>query len=774
MMSLWFESIGHDLRFGLRQIRRTAGTTAVALIAAALGIGANSTVFSFFNAIHLRTAQVAEADRLVALHRSDQRNAGSREDLTATEYEYFREHVTAFTGLAVQNWAWIWLAHGEQSAEWKGGQVSVNYFDVLGLTPHVGAFFSSDRELSSVVLSYTAWIRTFGGDPYVVGRIVRLNQQPFTVAGVAPKGFEGVYLGDALDIWVPHSRPEGTAVGKLRRGRSVEDARAELSVLSTRLAETGQRHDRSARVVAEPLRGVHPQTRQTLIILPSLLGAITICLLAIACANIAGLLLARGDSRRQEIALRLSLGASRRRVVRQLLTESILLSGLGGLLGLWIAVFGCELLEQFFGYQIPGVRLALDWRVVTISLALSVLTGVSVGLVPAWHATRRDLVTVMRARSYAGLSAVAVQIALSAVLLISAGLLFQSTRAVLARPGIDPEQVAHFRLRPSRLGYGLERARTYQRELLRQIEALPGVDGAVIARVPPERGWCCDIDVAKPGEEAFKVPQNEVSPGFLPMLGIPILHGRDFLDGDHNVVIVNKALAAQLWREQGAVDQELWVDRQPYRVIGVAADIHALQPGEAAYPYVYLPIWGRDARDHRLFVRTRGPASRMLEQLRREVVSVDPEVHVGQESTLAGRAEMSYQRERLLTAVLEFTGIVAVLLTAIGIFGLVSYQVSRRTREIGIRMALGADAAEVIGWVMRGGLIATSVGLVAGAFIAWHSARMLTAFLYGVAPSDAMTFAAAVVLLAVVAVAAGWLPARRVSRIDPAAALRVE
>lgn len=445
----WLESIGHDLRFGLRQIRRTPGITAVALVATAVGIAANSTVFSFFNAIHLRTLSVAAADRLVALHRIDQRSAGGRESLTAAEYEYYREHATAFTGLAIQNWMWSWLSHGEQSVEWKGGQVSCNYFDVLGIAPHVGGFFSSDCNLSSVVLSYRTWIRTFDGDPRVVGQTVRLNQQPFTVVGVAPNGFEGVYLGDALDIWMLHPGPEGVAVGNLRPDQSLEDARAELSMLSTRLAETAGRENRHARVMAEPLKGVHPETRRALAIFPSLLAAITICLLAIACANIAGLLLARGDSRRKEIALRLSLGASRRRVVRQLLTESMLVSGLGGLLGLWLAAFGCRLLEQFFGYQIPGVRLALDWRVVSLSLALSVVTGVFFGLAPAWHATRQDLTTAMRERSYAGLSAVAVQITLSAVLLICAGLLFQSMRAVLVRPGIDPEHVAHFRLRPS-------------------------------------------------------------------------------------------------------------------------------------------------------------------------------------------------------------------------------------------------------------------------------------------------------------------------------------
>jgi len=766
------DSIRQDLRFALRQMKRTPGLTAVALVAIGVGIGANSAVFSFFNAIHFRTLSVAAPDRLTALHRVDPR--GGRQNLSATEYEHYRQHATVFSGIAVQNWSWAWLSHGEQSVEWKGGQVSFNYFDVLGITPQVGAFFSNDRDLSSVVLSYRAWLRTFGGDPRVVGRTVAVNQQAFTVAGVAPKEFEGAYLGDALEVWMLHAEPEGVGIGRLRPGRSLAEARAELAILSSRLATNAAHENRHARVILEPLKGVHPETRRALAIFPSLLAATTVCLLAITCANIAGLLLSRADARRKEVALRVSLGASRRRVVRQLLTESILLSGLGGILGLWLAVFGCGLLEQFFGYQIPGVRLALDWRVVSLTLVLSAATGVLFGLAPAWHATRSDLTRAMRERSSAGLSAVAVQTALSAVLLICAGLLFQSMRAVLVRPGVDPDRVAHFRLRPSRLGYSLERARTYQRELLRRVEALPGVEGAVIARVPPERGWCCDIDVAKPGEEAVKVPQNEVSPRFLPALGIPIVEGRDFVDGDRNVAIVNQSLAAKLWPKQSALEGELLVDRQPYRVIGVAADVHAIQSGETAYPYLYLPMWGRDAKDPRLFVRTHGRAGPMLEQLRRVVVSVDPGVHVGQESTLTGRTEMSYQQERLLAAMLEFTGVVAVLLSAIGIYGLVSYQVLRRTREIGIRMALGAQTGQVVAWIMRRGLIATCVGLCVGAFVAWHSARMLTGFLYGVGPADTLTFAAAIVLLALVALTASFLPARRISSIDPVVALRVE
>jgi len=765
------DSIAQDGRFGLRQMRRNPGFTAVALLAISVGIGANSAVLSFFRAIHSQRPSVDSADDLIVVQHVNRRDIQARDDLSADQYAYYRQHAAAFTGLAAQNWTWTWLSNGERSAEWRCGQVSANYFDVLGVGPHRGAFFAGEHDTSSVVLSHRAWSRTFERDRDVVGRTVRLNQQVYTVIGVAPENFGGVYLGDSLDLWMLHERPDGVVVGRLRPGRTPADARAELMTLSARFGEKPLAGDQHATVVVEALRGVHPSARRAVAAFPVLLGATTICLLAIACANLAGLLLARADARRHEIALRLSLGASRSRIARQLLTESILLSVVGGLLGLALALHGCAMLEQFFGYQIPDLRLILDPQIVGISIALSLATGIAFGVAPAWQATRKDPTVTLRRRPL-GFSAIAVQIALSTVLVIAAALLVQSMEAVLDRPGLDPDKVAHFRLRPSRLGYSLEQGRTYQRDLLRAIEAVPGVERAVVARVPPDRGWCCEIDVSRPGEQSIKVEQNEVSPGFLPTLGIPVVAGRDFADGDRNVAIVNQSLAETLWPAQSALDRDLWVDQQPYRVIGVAADVHAVPAGASAQPYLYLPMWGRDARDPRLFVRVNGRAAPMLERLRREIVAVNPDVHVGQESTLWGRTAMSYQRERMLAAVLEFAGSIAVLLSAIGVCGLAGYQVSRRTKEIGIRMALGAQVTNVIIWVMRRGLIASGAGLAAGLVISWQTTRLLTTYLYGVQPLDIVTFGGAAVLLALIAVAASLVPARAAARIDPAVALR--
>ena len=765
------DSIARDSRFALRQMARNPAFTVVALAAIALGIGANATVFSFLRALHFRAPAVHEGDRLAAVHRIDVRTAGRRSELSAADYLYYRESATAFADLAVQNHAWAWLSSGDRSTEWESGHVSVNYFDVLGLVPHAGGFFGREHAESSAVLSYRAWIRTFDGDPDVVGRTVRLNGQPYTVVGIAPKDFGGMYLGDALDVWMVRDHPDGIGLGRLAPGRTLEDARAELTTLAQRLAASASSDERYAGVSVDRLQGAHPGFRQALTGFPLLLAAITSCLLAIACANIAGLLFARAAARRTEIALRLSLGASPGRLVRQLLTESVLLSAVGGVLGLAVAIYGLDLVEQFFGYGIPDMELRLDWQIVGLSTALALTTGLAFGVAPAWHATRLNLVAGVR-RSSTGLTAIAVQVALSAVLLICGGLLFQSMQAVLTRPGLDPERVAHFRLRPSRLGYNLDRARAYQRELLRRVEAVPGVQQAVIARVPPERGWCCAIDVARPGDESIKVDQNEVSPGFLPAMGIPVTEGRDFVDGDRGVAIVNRALAERLWPGQSVLDRDLSVDRQAYRVIGVTEVAHAARPGEAPEPYLYLPMWGREARDPRVFVVLNGSAAPMLDRLRREIVAVDPDVHVGQESTLAGRFAMSYQRERLLAGMLEFAAIAALLLSAVGVYGLVSFHASRRRREIGIRMALGAQAGQVVLWTMSRGVLAALAGLAAGLAIAMQASRLIAAFLFGVGATDPFTFGAAAAVLLAVTVAAGFLPARSAAHVDPALALR--
>jgi putative ABC transport system permease protein len=644
---------------------------------------------------------------------------------------------------------------------------------VVGVTPLMGRLLEQGDDDTAIVLSHAAWTRTFDGDRRVLGRTIRLNQKASTVVGVAPRGFGGVYVGDSLDAWTVAAEPAGSVVGRLRPGRSVADAQAEVSVLAAQL-QPAPSAGAASRKVVEALRGVEPAVREDLDFFPALFAGVTACVLLIACANLAGLLLARADSRRPEIAMRLALGASRGRLIRQLLTESVLLSVAGGALGLCVAVWACRLLESFFGHQLPDTHLALDGTVAGAAAALSLLTGIAFGLAPAIEATRRDLAAIARRRRIAGSWAVAVQIALGLVLVSSAALLLRSLQAVAARPGLDAERIAHFRLRPSRLGYSPERAASYQRELLRRLGALPGVVSVTMARVPPDRGWCCPIKVDPADGPTFEVDQNEVVPGFLPAIGVSLLEGRDFADGDREAVIVDRSLADRLWPRQTAIGRELRVDGRSHVVVGVAAAAHVLKSGEAAYPYLYLPLWARDVRDVRVFVRTGGLAAPMMHTLRREVVAVDPEVHVGQESTLAGRMAMTHQRERLMAAVLELAGASSLLLAAIGLYGVMAFQVSRRTREIGVRMALGAHPRQVAAWIIRQGLAITSAGLLAGLVAAWQAARLLDGLLFGVSPGDPHQLAVAGLVLLATSLVASVLPATRAARVEPATALRHE
>ena len=765
------DAAAQDLRFAARQLRRRPAFTAIALLVIAAGIGVNAATLSFLSAVYARTLPVPEAGRLVAIHGVDARTARAVR-LEPAHVAHVRAHASGFSGLAAQDWAWTWLSEGDRSVEWRCGLVSEEYFDLLRVTPFLGRFFAEGDDESALVLSHAAWIQTFDGDPHVLGRGLRLNQRFVTVIGVAPRGFGGVHVGDGLDAWMVSMEPSGTMVGRLLPGRTVSGARAEVLALAAQLPPPPPGGTPPG-LRLEPLRGVEPELRESLEFFPALFAGVTACVLLLACANLASLLLARADSRRPEVALRLALGASRGRVIRQLLTESVLLAVAGGALGLVVAVWVCRALEHLLAYQLPETRLVLDGTIVAASIALSALTGVAFGLAPALQLTRaRGLAVEARHRRVAGSWAVAAQVAIGVVLASSASLLLRSLHAVAVRPGLDADRIAHFRLRPSRLGHTPERAARYQREVLRRLGAVPGVDQVTMARVAPDRGWCCAIPIARPGEPPFEVDQNEIAPGYLATMGIPMLQGRDFEDGDRDVVIVDESLAARLWPAQPPVGRELQVEGRPHLVVGVARASHVLKAGEGAYPYLYLPLWSRAVRDVRLFVRTSAPAAPLVHALRREVVAVDPDVHVGQESTLSARVAMTHQRERMMGAALQVAGAGAVLLGAIGLYGVMACQVSRRTREIGVRMALGAGPRQVAVWTIRRALAITSAGLTVGLIAAWPASRLLKGLLFAVSPGDPGVLAAAALVMLATCLGASLVPAWRAARVDPAVALR--
>jgi predicted permease len=793
------ETLWQDVRHALRWMRRSPGFVAVAVTTLALGIGANTAVFSLLSALLLRPWPVEHGRELVGVYGTmDGRVYG---DLPYAVAAAYRRRTQVFSGIALHSSVWIWMDTPGGPLEVLGGAVSPDYFGVLGVRPVRGRFFLPEEDVTPgghpvTILGYRVWKRHFDGDPTIVGKTVRLNRGSFTVIGVAPEELE---RATSQGAWIPammraggnpqaHLRREGwmEMVGRLQAGRTIDEARAEAAVLAQRLATHRLESGRKLGVFVAAVRGAHPGRRSENQTEPLLAAAVAAVLL-IACANLAGLLIARGAARRREVAIRLALGASRLRLIRQLLTESILLALAGGVAGLAVAWWAFDFLVSFYRYRVPNLELTLDSVVLTAGGCLSILTGVVLGLAPALDVTSGTLVPGLkegeiamsprRARLRSAL--VITQAGVSVTLLACAGVLLQSARHVATHPGFDQDGVLQFRLRPSRVGYTAEKAAPYHRRLIRSLGELPGVEAVVLATVPPDRMFSSGKRIALPGwPDVIDVAGNDVTPGFLETLRIPLLHGRSFQERDQAgaplVVAVSETLARQLWPGRPAVGETLVVNRQAHTVIGVAQDAVPRRGDEASFPYLYLSYWQIGAVDCRLLVRVKGDPHALLPKVRQAIVALDSDVHIGQEMTLAERTALSFEGELLLSNLLTLAAGVALSLCALGIYGTLAYAVSRRTKEIAVRMALGARRQDVLRMVITQGLHLMLAGWAIGIAGALAATRLLTAHLYGVAPWDLRTGLAVSALLALVVLAACYGPARRAAAMDPLSALRWE
>src|SRR6266540_465545 len=778
-------TILQDLRFGARMLMKNPGFTLIAVITLALGIGANTAVFSLVNTLFLRPLPLKDAERLVGIYEFRNGRVGL-EDLSYTDYLDYRDRNTVFAGLAASAGVWVWLTEGETSSEHNGQLVSANYFSVLGAQPHLGRFFLPEEDATPgarpvAVISYQFWQQRFKSDPATISKTVRMNRLAFTIVGVAPPQLTGLHAGRNIDVWMPtmmsgmgkpardefsRQRTWLDLVGRLKPGRTVAEAQAEFATLARQLETAYPETNKGLGVYLAPLQGIHPFERRDAAKLPRLLAAAVVCVLLIACANLAGLLLVRGAARRKEIAIRVALGAGRLRLLRQLLTESLLLALVGGALGLLIAVWSKDWIVTFYAYGISGLNLSLDRLTLGVTFALSVGAGLLFGLAPALQATRPDLVKSLKdealalgdRRSPLRSALVVTQVALSVLLLVGAGLLLRSIGKVIENAGFDPHQIAHFRLRPGRLGYDVERARAYHREVLRRVEAIPSVQAAVLL--------------------AWRIAAHEITPRYLETLKIPLRAGREFDERDREgaplVTIVNETLARQLWPGGNAVGRSLVVDGKEHAIIGVAKDALPRSSDKVAEPFLYLAYWQRQLTDSRLLVRVAGDPRAMLPVLRREVLAVNPDVHVGQEMSLDERTWLTFQAERLMGNALTAAGLIALFLSAIGLYGLLAFAVSQRTREFGIRMALGARAPDVLSLVIRQGLRLTLLGVANGLLAAFALTRALASYLYGVTAGDPLSFIGAAVTLTLVALLACYMPARRATKVDPMIALRCE
>jgi putative ABC transport system permease protein len=807
-----------DLRHGLRALGSRPGLTIAAALSLGLAIGAQTSVYCLIDTLFLRPpVGLTEAQRLVAISALN-RGVPVEDTIRYPDYLYYRDHNTTFAQLASHFNSGVAVADTEQAEELDAQVVSANYFSALGVSPQLGRFFLDDEDIVSgrnpvVVLSHSFWQRRFAADPKCVGTVLKLNGSAFTIVGVGPSGFDGAKAGWPVDLFLPnmmaHLASPGLdmssrnsarldLVGRLKPGRTLEEARAEMRGLASQLEENDAESRDRAGLYLSSLKGIHPQARPAAARFAQLLAATVTGLLVIACANLAGLLLARNMSRRNEITIRLALGAGRGRIVQQLLCESVLLSVCGGVVGLLFASWGNVLLAGYYGTEIDGIRhaytLSIDRTAFLLTMAVATATGIAFGVLPAVLAARtapspalkRDAALQGFRRSRVGTAFLVAQVSISVVLVIGAALLMFSVRTLRSDPGFDVEDVAYFRMKPRLSGYDRDKASSYFRNLQGHLESLGGVASATFARFPPAllSGTVSAVPVFLPGhapstpDEALRVPQYLVTPGYFETLSIPIVKGRTFDARDsqsgRQSVVVDQVLAARLWPDADPIGQTLFVQGTPQEVVGVA-QFKGIRPGGAApAASLFRADWANATGSGRMLVRVKGDVRTMLPLLRREIVAVDPNVVISEALPLSRLIENMFAEVPLAMRVVGYAGGLGLLLTAIGLYGVLALAVGQRTREIGVRMALGAHVPSILSLILREGIALALAGLVLGLASAILVSRLLTRFLYGITPNDPAPYGVAIMVVGGVALAACAIPAWRAARVDPMVALRYE
>ena len=817
------EALWQDVRYGLRMLLKNPGFTGVAVLMLALGIGANTAIFSVSDRLLMRPLPVSDPHRLALLA---QQFRGGR-----LEYEFnyplFRDYQrgnSVFSHLSATGDVPVGLGVDAVTERQQALLVSGNYFRMLGVSAALGRTFAENEgveidDAPVVVLSHGLWLRRFGADPQILGRVVTVNGRPFTIIGVAPREFTGTTRGRVPDLYVPFTmygqlardRPGGEhplqtryltwhqILGRLKDGVTHAQAQAAMQTLAQQIHAVTPVNTVTSVVVLPGAQGFAEGVREARLPLYLLLATAGLVLL-IVCANLANLLLVRATARARDFAVRAALGAARSRLIRELLTESLLLSSVGGGLGLLVALWLTGVLERFrlagSSFELAG---GLDARVLWFAFGVSVLTGIIFGLAPAWRASRPQLVPELKGGGHVADShgrrwnlrdvLVVSQVGLSLLVLVSAGLCVRSLEKLQrVDPGFEPSRVLLMSFDLGLNNYSEARGRAFYDQLLERARTLPGVEAAGLVWNTPLSGGSPGMSInrvegyEKGPEERLAAGFNSVSPGYFRTLNVPLLRGRDFDATDTpaspKTVIVDDTFAQRCWPGQDPLGRRIYLPGrggvQPVEVVGVVGRIRSRRLADAPRQTMFFPVSQQPAGSLTLAVRSGLDPSSAVPLLDDLVKSLDPGVPVFHIRTLEQQMVGSLALQRMAATLLSAFGVLALLLAMIGIYGVLAYSVSRRTREVGIRVALGAQTTDVLTLVVWQGSRLVAAGMILGMVSALAVTRLLRSFLFEVTPLDPLTLVCVIVLLVVVSLVACWLPARRAARIDPMMALRCE
>ena len=800
------DSVLHDLRYSVRVLRRAPMFTAVAALTLALGIGANASIFSLVNGLLYRTPTgLSEPDRLVQVARSYE-SAPRWDNFSWPALELIRREARTLSGVAGYAGRGFVLGRGAEVEQVFGQMATGNYFDVLGVRPQVGRLLQPGDDVRPgahpvVVLSDGLWRRRFGADPRVVGSTIQLGAEPYTVVGVAPAGFAGVEsIGTPPALWVPTMQDRGyrgellfdlwgaswiNLVGRLADGVSFEAARASMDVVSARLREADPVNEDILALLAQGV-GLDPEERAQAETISLILLSIVGVVLLLTCANVANLSLARASGRRLEVGVRMALGAGRRRMVRQLVTEAMLVSLLATALALPIVLASGRFLPLVFPYTL-SVPVGVDESVLLFLAGVGLVAGVLFGAAPAWATSRRDVTAALREGAASGApqrtrlrdALIVGQLALSLGLVAAAALLGRSVlNARNAEPGFDPHGLvaAFVDLEPTGRYDQASGSAAFDR-LLREAASIPGVTAATIASQAPIAGGHSRSTVVPSGRQDvdYEAEMVVVGPDYFGTLGIPLVEGRTLgglADEPEPVVVVNEALASLFWPGESALDKRISGNGQDWRVVGVTRDVQMRSLREGARPAVYYPLAHLYRPGMVLHLRGAAGSPPAPSAIRSAVAIVDPELPVAAVRDLREALTASLEETRTIGYLVGAFALLALALAAVGLYGLVSYWTSQRVREMGIRLALGAQPGALVKLVAGRGIGITLVGVLAGLGVSYALGRALQGLLFGVGAADATTLGGAAVLLALTAGLAAWLPARRAARVDAAVSLR--